>query len=118
MGGVCSGIAAYFNVDPLWLRLAFALSMLFFGTGFLLYLILWIIIPTAKTRAEKLVMRGERVNISNIERSIKTETTHMKTRLNEFGEEVKETFSKENVQRTSNSLGGFIESVLESLKPF
>ncbi|HET8964117.1 MAG TPA: PspC domain-containing protein [Chitinophagales bacterium] len=118
LGGVCSGIAAYFNVDPLWLRLVFALSMVFFGTGFLLYLILWIIIPSAKTRAEKLEMRGERVNISNIERSIKTETTHMKTRLNEFGEEVKETFSKENVQRTSNSLGGFIESVLESVKPF
>lgn len=118
LGGVCSGIAAYFNVDPLWLRLAFALSMIFFGTGFLLYIILWIIIPAAKTRAEKMQMRGERINISNIERNIKTESEHMKTRLNEFGEEVKQTFSKENVQRTSNSIGGFIENILDRLKPF
>lgn len=117
LGGVCSGIAAYFNVDPLWLRLAFALSMIIFGTGFLLYLILWIIIPGAKTRAEKLEMRGERVNISNIERSIKTETAHMKSRLDEFGDEVKETFSKENIDRTTHSIGGFIESAIKSLKP-
>lgn len=67
-GGVCSGIAAYFDFDPIWLRLAFALSFFFAGTGLILYLILWLIIPAARTTAEKLEMRGERVNISNIEK--------------------------------------------------
>lgn len=118
LGGVCSGFAAYFNIDPLWLRLAFVVSLLVFGTGILLYIILWVIVPTAKTRSEKLEMRGERVNISNIERSIKSETAQMKTRLDEFGEEVKQTFSKENVERTRNSVGSVIESILETIKPF
>src|SRR5688572_21955605 len=47
LGGVCSGIAAYLGFDPLWLRLAFALAVLFFGTGILIYIILWIVIPKA-----------------------------------------------------------------------
>ena len=41
IGGVCSGIAAYFNIDPLWVRLGFVLAA-FSGFGFLIYLILWI----------------------------------------------------------------------------
>src|SRR5689334_9884136 len=45
IGGVCSGIAAYFGIDPVWLRLAFVLSVIFFGGGVLLYIILWIVIP-------------------------------------------------------------------------
>ena len=73
LGGVCGGIAVYFNFDPIWLRLAFAISFFVFGTGFLLYILFWIIIPEAKTTAEKLEMRGEKVNVSNIEKSIKEE---------------------------------------------
>jgi phage shock protein PspC (stress-responsive transcriptional regulator) len=49
LGGVCSGISAYFDIDPLWMRLAFALSVMFAGTGLFIYIILWIIIPEAKT---------------------------------------------------------------------
>ncbi|MEK6616769.1 MAG: PspC domain-containing protein, partial [Bacteroidota bacterium] len=55
LGGVCSGIATYFNIDPLWIRLALVvLTILGFGTGFLLYIVLWFIIPEAKTAEEKI----------------------------------------------------------------
>jgi phage shock protein PspC (stress-responsive transcriptional regulator) len=48
IGGVCSGLAYYFNTDPLLLRILFVIG-LFVGFGFLLYLILWIAIPQALT---------------------------------------------------------------------
>ncbi len=69
-GGVCSGIAAYFDIDPVWVRLLFAFVFFVFGSGFILYIVLWIIIPQAESSVEKLKMRGEVVNINNIERNV------------------------------------------------
>jgi phage shock protein PspC (stress-responsive transcriptional regulator) len=46
IGGVCSGLAYYFNTDPLLLRILFVIG-LFVGFGFLLYLVLWIALPQA-----------------------------------------------------------------------
>jgi phage shock protein PspC (stress-responsive transcriptional regulator) len=45
IGGVCGGLGKYFEVDPTLIRLAFALAFVFAGTGLLLYLILWIVLP-------------------------------------------------------------------------
>jgi phage shock protein PspC (stress-responsive transcriptional regulator) len=47
IGGVCGGIAEYFNVDPTLVRLAFVLLAMFGGPGILLYIILWIVMPEA-----------------------------------------------------------------------
>jgi len=69
IAGVCSGLGSYFHSDPVWFRLAFVLAIIFgFGTGFIVYIILWIVVPEAETTAEKLEMKGEKVNISNIEK--------------------------------------------------
>jgi len=73
VGGVCSGISHYLGFDPLWLRLGFAISFFVFGTGFLLYILLMFIMPKAKTTTEKLEMKGEKVNISNITRTYQSE---------------------------------------------
>lgn len=71
IGGVASGIAAYFGTDVTIIRLVFVLGFVFFGTGLLLYLILWAITPEAKTITEKMQMQGEPVTLSNIEQNIK-----------------------------------------------
>jgi phage shock protein C len=47
LGGVCSGIAAYLNTDPVLIRALFVVLFFGFGTGLLLYLILWIVVPQA-----------------------------------------------------------------------
>ena len=67
IGGVSSGMAAYFNTDPVWFRLGFIASFFFIGP--LLYFIFWIAIPKAKSRAEKLEMRGESVTIDSISKN-------------------------------------------------
>ncbi|MBK7567073.1 MAG: PspC domain-containing protein [Bacteroidetes bacterium] len=117
LGGVCSGFAAKFNVDSLWIRLAFLIAFFFAGTGLLLYIILWIIIPEAKTTAEKLEMRGEKVDISNIEKTIKDGAKQFTTKVNEFGEEVKQTFSRENIDKSKKNAGDFIEGFAQTIKP-
>ncbi len=58
IGGVCGGIAAYIGTDPLWIRILFILSAMFFGIGFFIYLALWIALPSAQTDARKKEMYG------------------------------------------------------------
>lgn len=71
IGGVSSGLAHYFGIDPVWIRLIWIILIFGAGTGVLLYILLWILVPEAKTTSEKITMTGEPVNISNIEKKIK-----------------------------------------------
>ncbi len=117
LGGVCAGLAAKFDIDALWLRLIFLVAFFFAGTGFLLYIILWMIIPEAKTTAEKLEMRGEKVDINNIERTVRDGARQFSEKMQSFGDEVKTTFSKENMDKTKRNTGDFIESAAATLRP-
>lgn len=47
IGGVCAGLADYFDLDPTIVRVVWLLAILFAGTGFLVYIILWIVLPLA-----------------------------------------------------------------------
>lgn len=71
LGGVCSGLGHYFNIDPVWVRILFILLFFAYGLSFVIYLILWVIIPKAVTVADVLEMKGEPVNISNIEKQFR-----------------------------------------------
>jgi len=73
VGGVLSGFGHYLGIDALWLRIIMVILLLGFGTGFLIYVILWILMPAANTTTEKLEMTGEPVTISNIERKVREE---------------------------------------------
>ena len=88
IGGVCSGIAHYFDVDVVWIRLATFLLIFFGGVSLWVYIILWIVIPEAKTTADRLAMRGERVTIDNISKSIKEEMQGVKSRMEKYGDDV------------------------------
>ncbi len=70
IGGVSAGLANYFGLDRVWIRLIFVASIFLFGTGFWLYIVLWIIVPKASSASDKLMMKGEPVDIKNIEKEI------------------------------------------------
>lgn len=59
IGGVCAGIGHYFNIEARWIRVLAILVVLLAGTGIIIYFILWIIMPPARTRAERMYMKGE-----------------------------------------------------------
>lgn len=90
IGGVCSGIGSYFNIDPVIIRVIFAFAFLIAGSSFWIYVILWIAIPEARTTAEKLEMSGEPVNVDNIEKKIKTEFEDLKNRFGSYKDEAKD----------------------------
>lgn len=69
--GVAGGIASYFNVDVTLIRVLFLVTTLLFGTGLLLYICLWIVMPQARTITDMMFMSGEAVTISSIEQRLK-----------------------------------------------
>jgi phage shock protein PspC (stress-responsive transcriptional regulator) len=115
IGGVCSGIASYFNIGVWIPRLIFTLPFFisilgnifgnrwgvfhdgpdvifgsFGGTLFVTYIILWMVVPFASTASEKLEMRGEKVDLESIKNTIQEELQGVKGRSEKWGEEFKE----------------------------
>jgi phage shock protein PspC (stress-responsive transcriptional regulator)/mRNA-degrading endonuclease RelE of RelBE toxin-antitoxin system len=82
IGGVCSGMSAYWRLDPIILRIIFLVFAFAGGLGLLVYLILWIVLPEARTTAQKIEMKGERVNINNIKESVKNEFGRVRKNMN------------------------------------
>jgi phage shock protein PspC (stress-responsive transcriptional regulator) len=88
VGGVCSGIAAYFGIqDPIWIRILWIFLTLSGGFGIPVYIILWIIVPKAESASERLQMRGESINVSNIGKIIEDEMDHFSEKITELGDE-------------------------------
>lgn len=88
LGGVCSGLAAYFGIqDAVWVRIGFVLFALAGGASFIIYCVLWAIVPQAKTVSDRLEMMGEPTNVNNIARMVKEE-------IEQFGDKIQDKFGK------------------------
>ncbi len=111
LGGVCSGISAYLGRDPLWLRLAFVVAVLAAGVGPIIYLVLWVIVPEARTRSEKLHMRGEAVNLDNLKRKMKEESEELKDRFGKF----KKGMESEEFKGKSKEVGSRVKEVFQGI---
>jgi len=89
IGGVCSGVAAYFGVaDPLWIRLGFIALVFIGGISVLLYPILWAIVPAAETAGDKLKMKGEPATVSNIAKTVEEELTELSNKISEMSKDL------------------------------
>ena len=60
IGGVCSGIGAYLDIDSVWVRILFIIFTFFFGIGFFVYVALWVALPYASSEAQRKEMYGAR----------------------------------------------------------
>lgn len=108
LGGVCSGLGAYFGIDPVVFRVLFIAFTIMGGSGILIYLILYFAIPEAKTIAEKLRMKGEKIDVS----SIKNQFDKVK---NEISDEV----NKRKIKTTFNRfVNAFVNLFTNFIKVF
>lgn len=82
IGGVCAGMGAYWDVEVWIIRIIFVVLAMMGGLGLLVYLILYIVIPEAKTTAQKIEMKGNPVNIHNIKDSVKKEFDTVRKNMN------------------------------------
>jgi phage shock protein PspC (stress-responsive transcriptional regulator) len=117
IGGVSAGLGHYFKLDAIWMRLIF-IALFFSGFGTLLYIILWIVVPKARTTTEKLQMRGERVNISNIEKSIREEMDAVGGKVKDFTDKARNhdyTPYRKSTTGFFNDLGRFIGMAVRTL---
>lgn len=144
IGGVASGLAAYFKIEVWIPRLVFALPLLlsivngafrgpffnfhFFpgfltgslvGTLILVYIILWIVLPEATTASEKLEMRGEKIDLNSIRDTVKEDLGGIKERAEKFGAEVKETAQQfgERAKEFSQTAGQRAQSFAAEAAP-
>ena len=105
LGGVAGGLSAYLGWDVTAIRLILLLFLFFYGITFPLYLILWFIMPLARTATEKLEMRGESVTIESIGKTV----TDGYERVSE---NIKNAFSAENPRTSVQKLADVIVSIV------
>jgi phage shock protein PspC (stress-responsive transcriptional regulator) len=118
IGGVLAGLGHYFGVDKVWLRIIMLVFLFVFGTGALAYFILWIVMPEAKTTAEKLEMTGEPVTISNIEKKVREEFENVSEKFknadyDKFGNKV-----KSGAEKIGSTFGNLVILVLKAFSKF
>ena len=70
IAGVCGGIAAYFDVDSTFIRAAFVIAGLLYGSALIAYIILYLIMPNADTTIKKMRMRGEAITPENLKNNL------------------------------------------------
>lgn len=113
LGGVCAGISHYLGWDPIILRLILVFAFFFAGTGVIIYILLWILVPEAKSTAEKLRMKGEKVNVENIRKKVSEEMDNVKENVSSLASDAKNAGSKvsENTKRAASGLGEFFRVI-------
>ena len=114
LGGVCSGLGIFFNVDPIIIRLVFVL-LVFLGVGssLIIYPILWIVVPKAANSTQRLEMKGEEVNINNISKNIKEELQDVKENYEKFRANKSYIRSRERLDDAGNIILMIIRSIFK-----
>ena len=122
IGGVCSGLSAYLGIqDPVWLRLLFVLMALgSFGFIIPLYIIMLIIVPEAKTAADKLAMKGEPINVDNIAKMIQDEMVNLSETISKMSNNGKKkvnasSFDEAKVRETVEQGMGIVGDVIKGI---
>ncbi|MBX0289014.1 PspC domain-containing protein [Hymenobacter sp. HSC-4F20] len=102
IGGVSSGLAAYFKVDVVLIRILFIVGLFAGGFAFPLYIILWILLPEAKTASDKLRMRGDAVTLSALDNNL---------RNNPYAA------GSEDAPANNRPVGTFLENFFQNIRP-
>lgn len=118
IGGVLAGLGHYFGIDKVWLRIFFLILFFAWGTGVLAYIILWIVMPEAKTTAEKLEMTGEPVTISNIEKKVREEFESVSEKFKNANYDEMGNRVKTGAEKIGSSFGDFIITILRVFSKF
>ncbi len=104
IAGVCAGLGHYLNIEARWVRLILLAIVFLGGTGILAYIILWIAMPLAVSRSEKMAMKGEATNLYGYKRSFDEELAAFKANMKSANEHLGP-FAK----RSGNFVSEFIE---------
>ncbi len=99
IGGVCSGIASFFNIDVVIVRALFVIIFLFAGFGIPLYVILWIIIPEAKSSIDRLRMKGRPITVESVKSEVENAAGRVKDGSKKFAERARQNDVKSRIRK-------------------
>lgn len=109
IAGVCAGIANYFNIDVIIIRAIFLIMFFFGGFGFPLYVILWIVVPKAKSTIEKLRMRGKPITVDSVKEEVEAAAKRFETETKSFANRIRR---EDHLSHRFSSLGRIIGAVV------
>ncbi|MDT0295695.1 PspC domain-containing protein [Mesonia ostreae] len=119
IAGVSSGLAHYLHIDSIWVRILFVLlTIISSGSFILVYIIFWIIVPEALTTSEKLEMKGEPINISNIEKKVKEGFDTVSDKFKDVDYKKYTQKANQGSSQLFQSLGDFIVTFLKIIGKF
>lgn len=110
IAGVCSGIGHYLDIEARWIRLFMLLIAFAGGSGVMVYVILWIVMPAAKTRTDRMAMKGEAINLQNFKRNFDEELENVRQGFTRVHND-----TAPALNRIGSSLGIAIKTVLKVL---
>lgn len=113
LGGVMAGLGHYLGMDPLWLRIIMVILFFGFGTGLVVYLVLWILIPEAVTTTQKLEMKGEPITISNIEKKVKEGFDDIASKFSNIDHEKIANSARSGATRIGSTIEEVITTILK-----
>ncbi len=109
IAGVCSGLSAYFNIDLIIVRIIFILLLFGGGFGFPLYVILWVVLPTANSHIDRLRMRGIPITVE----SVREEVEMAAQRLTKSSKKMGKSFRGSNaINNGINTVGRIISKII------
>lgn len=114
IGGVCGGLGAYFEMDPLFFRIIFII-LFFAGPGILVYPIFWLVVPKARTTAELLEMRGQEATVKNIKNWVQEEEKDLKENYRKFKNSDTYSSGKRNIIIAGEAVAGGVGAFLRIL---
>jgi phage shock protein PspC (stress-responsive transcriptional regulator) len=89
IAGVCAGIANFFSLDVIIIRAIFVVMFFFGGFGFPLYVILWIVVPKAKSTIEKLRMRGKPITVDSVKEEVENAARRFESETKSFAQKLR-----------------------------
>lgn len=109
IAGVCSGIANFFGIDVVIIRAIFVVMFLFGGFGFPIYIILWIIVPKAKSSIDRLRMKGKPITVDTVREEVETAASNLEKGSKKFAQAIRQ---DDTYSRSISRAGRIIASII------
>ena len=89
VAGVCAGIANFFKIDVVFIRALFIVIFFFAGFGVPVYIIMWIIVPKAKTTIDRLRMKGKPITVETMREEVENAADRLKNGSKKFADKIR-----------------------------
>ncbi len=113
IAGVCAGLGHYFDIEARWIRIIALLLIFIGGSGLMIYAILWLVMPRANTRTDRMAMKGEPINLQNFKKNFDEEIDHLHKGFNQASREAKPIISQ-----FATAIGSILRFIFKAIGGF